>query len=757
MAPRPRVQPDKSPKKTAPKKTKGLEVGDSGTRILSGIIQEEYNSKLTGRNAIEVYDEMRRSDASVKAALLAVTLPIRAASWYIEPASEEDQDKEIANFVQNAMFEWQSLPWPDLLRQSLLSLPFGFMVFEKVFATRAEDGVTFIVWDKFAPRVPRSIYRWAIKDDQPGITQLKSDGSTVEIPWDKLVVITNEREGDNYEGISILRAAYKHWFLKTTFYKIDAIAFERQGLGIPFAEMPDNFTSADRAKAEEILKNIRANSQAYAIIPEGYKIGFLDMMARTTRDPQSSISHHNREILKSVLAQFLELGAGTKGGSGSRAVSSDHSELFLQCVEAVSDNLATAFQPAIKELVDLNFDGVKKYPKLTYSGINDADVQSLATAYNTLKTAGAIIPTDRDEQFFREILNLPERDPDDEGRPSDENSADPNAKKEEDPEDAHMSELLGWLKKKSNARSFAEDGTFTPYRSLTYAEQKVDYEALNAQMDKLEDDFSARAKELLHAARDEYMKALTKAAHAGDTQAIKNATLKVQADYARIIKQAATASYAYGKTNAAKEISVEAPPNSQDILRQIDIQSDAIADQQIAHIAGDSKNALVQALNKDLSIPVALAAADEAAAATIDALIADTGAILIPAYINHGRSTVFATLGDDLYALQRSELLDDRTCNFCLSVDGRIIAPDDDFVHNTIFHSNCRGIWVAIMNDEAELPPIGGIPQAIRDRFGDAVNDLIQPRTPIVKKNSPAAKEAQRRIDRQNEKGKKQK
>lgn len=42
---------------------------------------------------------------------------------------------------------------------------------------------------------------------------------------------------------------------------------------------------------------------------------------------------------------------------------------------------------------------------------------------------------------------------------------------------------------------------------------------------------------------------------------------------------------------------------------------------------------------------------------------------------------------------------------------------------NTIFHSNCRGIGVAIPKDEEELPKILGVPQSLRD-----VNDLIQPK-----------------------------
>jgi len=743
-----------------PKTKKGLEIGDSGTRILDGVVSEEYNSKLLGQKGIEIYDEMRKSDASVKAALSATTLPIRAATWYVEPASDEAKDQKIAEFVQKALMEWQSIEWEDLLRQALLSLPFGYMVFEKVYATHTDGGKTYIVWDKLAPRMPRSIQKWAIgSGSEPGVTQRKSDGTIVEIPMEKLVVIVHEKEGDNWEGTSILRPAYKHWYMKNTFYKIDAIAFERQGLGIPEAELPENYTEADRSTAENILKNMRANSQAFVIRPADYKIGFIDMKAKTTRDPSSSIAHHNREILKSVLAQFLDLGSGAEGATGSRAVSQDHSELFLQAVSAVADTVANAFnKQAIKELVDLNFDNVEKYPVLTYTKLAKEDVAQISSAYQTLSTAGAIIPTDNDEQYFRNMLGLPERDPDeDPGRkPETKEDIDPedtaNSKKPKADDKEEMSELVSWLKKNSDRQSFAEDGTFHPYRKLTFAEEKVDFEALQRQMDKLEADFDVRTKELLHNARTEYMRAMTKAALAGDTRGIKEATLKVQSDYARIIKQGVTSAFAYGKTNAAKEMGVEAPANPADILRQIDIQSDTIADKQIAEIVGDSKNAYVQALNKGTSIPVALAAADAAAQAAIDALTSDASAILMAGYINHGRNTVFTKNGDDIHALQRSEILDTTTCNFCLSVDGRVLDKGDSFTKNTCFHSNCRGIWVAIKLDEAELPPIGGVPKAIRDRFGDAVNDLVQPKKPIVRKDAPAANEAKRRIDKQNEK-----
>lgn len=700
------------------------QIGDTGTRILDGIISEEYNSKLADTRGIAIYDEMRKSDGTIQAGLKALTLPIRSANWYVKPASEEQADRDISDFVQACLWEYQALSWSDFLRQALLMLPFGVMAFEKVYGTREVDGQLRIVFDKLAPRLPRSIQKWAIADSQPGITQNTSTGKVVEIPMEKLIVFVNEMEGDNWWGTSVLRAAYKHWFIKSTIEKIDAIAHERQGLGVPKGTLPDNYTEADRQRMEDILKNLRANSQAYLAIPPGYTIEFMDMMAKATRDPANSLAYHSREILKSILAQFLELGSTTAGGTGgSRALSEDHSKLFLQSEEAYARQICGVMNVHIRELVDLNFENVEAYPELDFDGITTINAKEAAETYSNLINSGGITPQDADETYFREVLDMPDLDeagirerPQPKGRDIDEDA---------DPREAH--EHRHGLKK-----NFAEG--FKPFRKLTFAEEKVNFQSLHDKMDELEEQFDTATRELLESAREEYMAKFTKAALDGDTTAIKNATLKVQADYSRILKNAAKSSLEFGKTNAAKEIGVAAPGNPAEMLRQIDIQSAAIADMQIAEIVADSKNAYVEARNKGASTSAALGAADAAAAAAIDRLTRDTKAILVSGYVNHGRGVVFERNAPEIYALQRSELLDLHTCNYCLSIDGRVIEKIDPFGRNTIFHSNCRGIWVAILQDEEEKPSIGGIPQSLRDRFGDAVNDLLQPKKPLRRK-----------------------
>jgi hypothetical protein len=108
--------------------------------------------------------------------------------------------------------------------------------------------------------------------------------------------------------------------------------------------------------------------------------------------------------------------------------------------------------------------------------------------------------------------------------------------------------------------------------------------------------------------------------------------------------------------------------------------------------------------------------------------------------VNQGRDEVFADNESDIHALQRSEILDGTTCNYCLSMDGRIIDVKDKMAKAGIFHGYCRGIWVEIMKDEEDKPKVSGIPNSLRDKYGDGVNELTQPTNPIVKKDSLANK-----------------
>lgn len=754
------------------------ELGDSGTRLIHGIITEEYNPQLQGIQGIRVFEEMRKSDGTVRAAMLVCTLPIRRANWFVKEASDDPQDLKIAEFVRHALFDWiEDMTWDDFMRESLLSLPFGVMLFEKVYGTYEHEGTTFVTLTKLAPRLPKSIMQWELVDGTFGIQQIRQDGVLAQIPGSKLLIFVNEREGDNWWGTSMIRPAYQHWYRKQKYYAIDSMAFERQGLGVPTITMPQGYTPDDEKRAATALKNLRADAKQYMILPPGYEFKFADMGGKTVRDPTLAVEHHNKQILQSVLAQFLELGA-TKSGSGSRALSQDHSDLFLKSMEAVANTQRDAInRQLIKELVDLNFNDVKTYPVLNYEGITKTDIQAFGTAYAQLVTAGAITPTDSDQQMVRALMGLPERTEEeieeaDDNDPSSEeledevqgDGNDPDANEEEvDPAAAKTAKPA--QTKKDNAKTDKATAkpkpgkpapkkpataservrrfsatSFKSWRPMTFAEQGVNFTKLQDNMNALEASFSADATKLLNDAKDSFMSKLHTALEAGDYKTIATLEMNFESDYKALLKKTIQEAYVQGKNHASNEIGIDPPPNVADTLRNIDVMATAIAKKTATDLETKAKISTANALKGDKTPLESAGAIDANLQDAIDTSVQNAADLLIGQGINMGRNDVFDRNGADIYALQRSELLDKKTCNFCISMDGRVVPVGDEWASTDIFHSNCRGIWVAILKDEVNPPPIDGVPSNVGDLYGGEPNSLVQPKTPIPKPGSLAEK-----------------
>jgi hypothetical protein len=390
--------------------TKGLgkEQGQSGTVIFKGIItQEEYNTKLSNQiSANRVYDTMRRSDATVRSTLQVCKLPLLAATWDLEAASDDKLDQYVQRFVKRELFE-RNLNWHNFLREGLTMFEFGFSVAEKTLELTEFESQTRIGIKKIGFRKQRSIYAWETIEGKEGVTQ-QLIGEQISIPMEKLIIFTNDKEGDNYTGISLLRYAYKHWDIKDKLDIINAIALEKLAVGVPVLKKPKDADSEDLAAARAALRQFRANEEGYQEIPVGWDLEMLDMKANSTKDVIPTIQYHDRQIQMSVLAQFLSLGASD--ASGSRAVSEDHSKLFLLSEEAVAKNIqATLQEQLIKQICDLNFaDLPNGYPTLTFSKIGDEDTASLAESVNKLMQAGAITYDPYVEDYIRKLLKLPD-------------------------------------------------------------------------------------------------------------------------------------------------------------------------------------------------------------------------------------------------------------------------------------------------------------------------------------------------------------
>lgn len=387
------------------KTVKKGEIGSDTALGFSGYFSSnDYQTLLRGPRRIKEYDEMRLGDATVGAAMLAVKQPILSARWWVDPASNSRKDRQIAEWVEEQLMECGTRTWQETLTEVLLYLDYGVMPFEIVYEFNKEG---MIGLKKISSRWPSTVIKWTITESKlDGITQQTANGS-YEIPMEKMVIFANQKEGGNWEGKSMLRTAWKHWHYKQHFYDMSAVGVERQSVGVPYAKKPiGGATPQDEADVKEVLENMRANEKAYVIYPDGWEVGFLDMKAGTTKNPEQLINHHDRAITLAVLAQFLTLGSTSVG---SFALSQDQSKLFLLCLEAIANHVRDTFNRyLIKKLVDYNFD-TEEYPKLAYEKIGAVDINMFTTALQRAIQTGSITPQPEDEEYLRDIMDLPEK------------------------------------------------------------------------------------------------------------------------------------------------------------------------------------------------------------------------------------------------------------------------------------------------------------------------------------------------------------
>lgn len=444
------------------------EIGAVGTKNYAGFLdQEEYNADLKGSKAIDVYTKMMASDSMVAAMLRSIVLPLRGAIPKFEPASDDPQDVHIAKACEEALLNMKGQLWDDFMRQAFTgTLGFGHSVFEQVYTDREGkpnvveidvDGKlqTVIAPFKLAPRLQRTLYRWPTdrNGDLVGIVQrvfvsdLKPDvdllayggdanaavsGGTyryIPIPMDRLMVFTLEQEGSNFLGRSILRSAYRDYFMKNTLLNIQAIGFERHFVGTPYALVKQGIRQDEENAIATMLQTLRSHEKSFAIANEAQladhtktgmnPLGFLDMpsLGTSARAILDAIKYHDQQMAQSILADFLTLANGT-GSNASNAMHRDKSSLFFNSLQGVKRPFEDSYQMQIVvPFVDLNFGPQKKYPKFGLTSLETKDIGMWGRGLALMAQAGMLTPDPTMENQLREMMDLPLLPTDEAGDP----------------------------------------------------------------------------------------------------------------------------------------------------------------------------------------------------------------------------------------------------------------------------------------------------------------------------------------------------
>lgn len=451
--------------------------GESGRFHTDGFLDlDEANQDLVGLAGLEVFDKMYRQDADVRRIMALVVNPIAGATWRVEPAGGEQaepEDEEAAQFVEWALLEnmrphlpshlgqalrvylragfgpfeivWERTEWqppvpdpdeqrrkqlreqkeqpkgekPEKAEDTQLAEPFEKKDEEPEEAERPERR-TVIVPASLDLRLPRSIFRWNQDGNRlKGLEQL-TKGGNVDLPAENLVYYRHQAEGDNWEGQSLLRPAYKHWYYKDAIERVQAMGIELQGMGVPTLYPPADASDSDLDEMEEVLGSIRANHQSFLLMP-GPAAQFLGQNDKATgwhfeivspdgsvADAEPALKYHSDKIAATVVAEFMRLG---QEGEGARATADVQQDPFLSAVENLAGEVEDVLnEQLVPRLVALNFD-VEEPPRLIMEKADSTSLTELGGFVKQLSDAGAIHTDYPLEDFLRDLAGLPAADP----------------------------------------------------------------------------------------------------------------------------------------------------------------------------------------------------------------------------------------------------------------------------------------------------------------------------------------------------------
>ena len=373
-----------------PEPSRGLlqEKGVSHSRYPYDPFTNDVPALLPGSD-LATYRKMRRGDSTVSAVMRSIELPIRRATYDVQPPSEPTSlETQQAKVISDSLFEY--LPWSDILKGCITYPTLGFSIHEFTLERRRIEGKSYILPRKIAFR-PQGTITEEYKDNRDKRGELLNltqtvDGKRYILPRKKLIICTADAESrEDWRGTSVLHSAYRSWFIKEKMEIINAIAHERWGAGIPVLELPELKENQTLSEVEETvlyqaavvaLKALHAGEQSYAVMPPGYKLYVLDRKG-TVLDALAFIKELKDDIKTAPLALHLRLGGNDS--SGSKALGVAFVDSFLHAVEAWANVICDAFShDMIRPIVDINWGKQLRYPKMAVTNIYKTVVQDIA-------------------------------------------------------------------------------------------------------------------------------------------------------------------------------------------------------------------------------------------------------------------------------------------------------------------------------------------------------------------------------------------
>jgi hypothetical protein len=326
-----------------------------------------------------------------------------------------------------------AMSWEDQLSYLFEFIPLGYRYAEEIYKVGPDSTGKIKVWlSHYADREPSAHQRWLSRDNQQldgviqnavGLTQTPEP-----IPSNKLLLLTLNKTGSNFEGVGMLRPCWWWWRTKQRVANLMCVGLDRwavpspkvvvdrsqaEALGLSDGDIDAMIDDAEgqaqaflSAEQSYLVENAAVKFEQYAATPNLYADG-----------PINIITKCDSQIASAFLTQFADLG---NTETGARSVGEIHLSVFRRAAINLCDIIAAQVSGVdrrgagtIGRLIRWNYGAIdpSKLPKLTHTGLDTDDLADSMGMLPGLVQSGLLTPDDELERALRERLgagDLPE-------------------------------------------------------------------------------------------------------------------------------------------------------------------------------------------------------------------------------------------------------------------------------------------------------------------------------------------------------------
>lgn len=322
---------------------------------------------------MELFEEMEEKDPHLFSQFQTRKLAVTGLNWEVQPFSDEERDKAVADFVNEQLSMIENLD--DVFLDLLDAIGKGISVMEIEWGV-SHKGENVIENIEYVH--PKKLTWDAMTDEMLICTREYPAG--IRMPKNKFVVHRYKARSGHTSRAGVLRVVSWMYLFKNYDVK-DWVAFcEVFGMPLRLGKYSAAASEADKKELMHALYSL--GTDAAGVVPDSTIVEFIESNKTSSVEIYEKLARYcDEQISKAVLGQTLT----SDSGGGSYAQSKTHDKVRHDLTEADAKALAvTVRRDIIGPLVEYNFGPGTAIPFFGFDVQESEDSKELAEVYRTL-------------------------------------------------------------------------------------------------------------------------------------------------------------------------------------------------------------------------------------------------------------------------------------------------------------------------------------------------------------------------------------